>query len=60
MPPGQIERLPFATTKPDGSGLGLYLARACAENHGGTIEVGRSWLGGAEVRLRLPAERDGS
>lgn len=60
MPPEQIERLPFATTKPDGSGLGLYLARACAENHGGTIEVGRSWLGGAEVRLRLPAERDGS
>jgi PAS domain S-box-containing protein len=60
MPPEQIERLPFATTKPDGSGLGLYLARACAENHGGTIEVGRSWLGGAEVRLRLPAEREGS
>ena len=42
------------TTKPDGMGLGLFLVRTCVENHGGSMTVGRSPLGGAEVRLRLP------
>jgi PAS domain S-box-containing protein len=50
-----LDDLPFETTKPDGTGLGLYLARTCAENHGGRMTVGRSPLGGAEVRLELPA-----
>jgi signal transduction histidine kinase len=53
----QIANLPFVTTKPDGTGLGLYLARTCVENHGGTIAVARSPYGGAEVRLHLPLER---
>lgn len=51
----RLDDLPFETTKPDGTGLGLYLARTCAENHGGKMTVGRSPLGGAEVRLELPA-----
>lgn len=54
MSPEQIAAAPFATSKPDGTGLGLYLVRTCMENHGGTMTVGRSTLGGAEVRLSFP------
>lgn len=57
MPPERIAALPFETTKPDGTGLGLYLVRTCVENHGGSMAVGRSPLGGAEIRLRLPLNR---
>lgn len=54
MSPEQIAAAPFATSKPDGSGLGLYLVRTCMENHGGAVTIGRASLGGAEVRLALP------
>lgn len=37
-----------------GSGLGLSIVHAIAVLHGGTVEVGRSPLGGARVVLRLP------
>ncbi|MCE9629530.1 MAG: PAS domain-containing sensor histidine kinase [Planctomycetia bacterium] len=50
---------PLASSKPDGTGLGLYLVRTCMENHGGSVSVGRSPLGGAEVRLILPRQRTG-
>lgn len=46
---------PFYTTKPDGTGLGLVSVRICAEQHGGTLSIGESDLGGAVVRLSLPA-----
>ena len=36
-----------------GTGLGLTFARAVVEAAGGTIEVGRSELGGAEFHVRL-------
>jgi PAS domain S-box-containing protein len=55
MPYGVIAELPLVTSKPDGTGLGLYLVRTCMENHGGTISIGRSPLGGAEVRLSFPS-----
>jgi len=38
-----------------GSGLGLAIVRDLAELHGGTVTLDRSALGGACVRLRLPA-----
>ncbi len=57
MTDDQISRLPFETTKPQGTGLGLYLVRTCIDNHGGSMSVGRSPLGGAEIRLRLPLRR---
>ncbi|MGH7699872.1 MAG: sensor histidine kinase [Gemmatimonadales bacterium] len=51
--------VPFFTTKPDGSGLGLALSREIAEGHGGSLTV-RNRLGGrgCEARLTLPIARD--
>jgi two-component system, NtrC family, sensor histidine kinase HydH len=46
---------PFYTTKPSGSGLGLPIVHQIVTQHGGTIEVKRSTLGGARFELRLPA-----
>ena len=50
----ELEKLPLATTKKEGTGIGLYVVRTAVQNHGGTIEFGKSPLGGAEVRLRFP------
>jgi signal transduction histidine kinase len=48
--------VPFFTTKPEGSGIGLVLSRQIAEAHGGTLGLGNRATGsGAEARLRLPA-----
>jgi two-component system sensor histidine kinase HydH len=45
---------PRFTTREGGSGLGLFSVGVTARAHGGTIELDRSPLGGACVRLRLP------
>ena len=44
---------PYVTTKSRGTGLGLAIVRKIMDEHGGTIGVGRSELGGAKVTLRL-------
>jgi len=46
----------FFTTRPagEGTGLGLAIALQVVQRHGGRIEVGRSALGGAEFRVRIP------
>ena len=47
--------VPFFTTKPEGSGIGLVLARQIAEAHGGEVTLGsRSDRAGAVARIRLP------
>jgi two-component system OmpR family sensor kinase len=45
---------PADTAGSGGSGLGLAIVRAVAESHGGTVEAGRSELGGARISVRLP------
>lgn len=47
------------TTKSTGNGIGLYLARAIVEAHGGEIRVGNRPVRGSEFRLRLPALAQG-
>ena len=37
----------------EGKGLGLWMVRRLVDEIGGKIEVGRSDLGGAEVRLQF-------
>jgi PAS domain S-box-containing protein len=47
--------VPFFTTKPAGSGIGLVLSRQIAEAHGGQLTLkNRIEARGCEARLRLP------
>ena len=46
--------LPFYSTKPDGTGLGLTLCREIIEAHGGRVALANRAGGGLEVRLWLP------
>jgi len=49
--------VPFFTTKPGGSGIGLVLCRQIAEAHGGDLSLeNRKDRPGCIARLRLPAE----
>jgi signal transduction histidine kinase len=49
--------VPFYTTKPGGSGIGLVLSRQIAEGHGGTLELENRPRGrGACARVVLPLD----
>ena len=47
--------MPIESTKPEGMGMGLFLARTAAENHRASITFSRSpTLGGASVTVTFP------
>ena len=57
VPEAMRERIfePYVTSKDDGDGLGLAIAKKIVMEHGGTIAVGTSKsLGGAAFTIRLP------
>lgn len=59
--PASIDRIfvPFFTTKPGGSGIGLSLARQIAHAHGGRLELAHNESsGGAVFTLVIPRGRD--
>ena len=55
--PEDLEQIfqPGYTTKQQGSGFGLFLARRIAEDHGGALALEAAEGGGARVRVELPA-----
>jgi signal transduction histidine kinase len=56
LSPDEIERLftPGYTTKPGGSGFGLFLARRLVEEHGGELSISAAPGGGAVAAFSLP------
>lgn len=51
--------VPFFTTKPGGSGIGLVLSRQIAEAHGGALTLrNRNDRTGCEAVLRIPLSRE--
>jgi two-component system nitrogen regulation sensor histidine kinase NtrY len=53
LPPSANLFVPFFTTKPGGSGIGLVLCRQIAEAHGGTLGLANRPEGGCRALLRL-------
>jgi len=46
---------PYVTTKTDGTGLGLSIVKKIVIEHHGAISATEGSLGGARLRVRLPA-----
>jgi two-component system, NtrC family, sensor histidine kinase HydH len=61
IPPEIMARIfsPFATNKPHGTGIGLYLSARIMEEHGGAIAASNRPEGGACFTLQLPANSKG-
>jgi PAS domain S-box-containing protein len=58
IPTQNLEKVfdPFYTTKTNGTGLGLSLARRVVEAHGGTIYASNATSGGTTIYILLPVE----
>ena len=55
--PPDLEKLgtPFYTTRPDGTGLGLVMARTVVEQHGGKLSIASEPGRGTTVTIALPS-----
>ncbi len=62
IPGGRLDRVwePFYTTKAEGTGLGLYLCRKIAQEHGGRMELQNRPHGGLLASLILPVLGEGN
>jgi nitrogen fixation/metabolism regulation signal transduction histidine kinase len=62
IPAESRERIfdPYVTTKHDGTGLGLAIVKKIVVEHGGVISAHQSPLGGARVRVTIPADGSAS
>jgi signal transduction histidine kinase len=56
IPPEILEKIfvPFYSTKPEGSGIGLSLSRQIISNHGGQIVVESEMDSGTTFKVMLP------
>jgi len=59
IPADKLEEIfdPYFTTKPEGIGLGLWIARQIAVAHGGALRTENAPVGGAIFTLSLPLNR---
>jgi signal transduction histidine kinase len=59
LSPAALDRLfqPFASAKPGGLGLGLWLSRALVEAHGGRLDASPRPGGGTTLQFALPLPR---
>ena len=57
IPPDAMDRIfePFYSTTPEGTGLGLPIARRIAQAHGGELQIESTPGEGATARVSLPA-----
>jgi PAS domain S-box-containing protein len=49
---------PYFTTKHEGTGIGLSLCHRIINDHGGTLTVSDSHLGGADFRIEIPIQKN--
>ena len=62
VPPARLSAIfePYYTTKPEGSGIGLWIAQQVVIAHGGMIQAANAPTGGAVFTIRLPLQPTGN
>ncbi len=62
IPPERLESIfdPYFTTKPEGTGLGLWIAHKIVAAHGGTLRAENAPAGGARFTMTLPLRPAGA